>query len=144
MKKLIKYKVLDNLPAIWVALVFLLGVLLITGNTNANSHDKDTGFPDGMLTTVPVPVYCGNSFELLTTTMETFGMKYVASGDVRTGGASTGDLIGTTSFWYNENAKTGIFFMTTSGNGITCMLTYGLNFKFDEEMMLEIINEEIK
>ena len=97
-----------------------------------------------MLQAVPVPVYCAPTFEILTAVMQTFNMKYVASGDVRTGGLIQGDLIGTTSFWYNEKTNTGIFFMTMASTGLTCMMSYGINFKFEEDMMLNIINEEMK
>jgi hypothetical protein len=76
--------------------------------------------------------------------MEVFDMKYVMSGDVRNGGVEEGDLIGTSSFWYNERTKKGIFAMTMVSNGLTCMMSYGINFKFDTDMMLDIINEAIE
>ena len=110
----------------------------------AEGQVQQEGFPQGMLQAVPVPVYCAPTFEILTAVMQTFNMKYVASGDVRTGGLIQGDLIGTTSFWYNEKTNTGIFFMTMASTGLTCMMSYGINFKFEEEMMLNIINEEMK
>ena len=34
--------------------------------------------------------------------------------------------------------------MTMVSNGLTCMMSYGINFKFDQDMMLNIINEEMK
>ncbi len=127
----------------------ILSILLISctftvKDLGAEAHPKEEGFPEGMLQAVPVPVYCAPTFEILTAVMQTFNMKYVASGDVRTGGLIQGDLIGTTSFWYNEKTNTGIFFMTMASTGLTCMMSYGINFKFEEEMMLNIINEEMK
>ena len=127
----------------------LLSTLLISctftfKDLGAEAHPKEEGFPEGMLQAIPVPVYCAPTFELLTAMMEVFDMKYVMSGDVRNGGVEEGDLIGTSSFWYNERTKKGIFAMTMVSNGLTCMMSYGIDFKFDTDMMLDIINEAIE
>ena len=127
----------------------ILSILLISctftfKDLSAETHPKEEGFPEGMLQAIPVPVYCAPTFELLTAMMEVFDMKYVMSGDVRNGGVEEGDLIGTSSFWYNEKTKKGIFAMTMVSNGLTCMMSYGINFKFDTDMMLDIINEAIE
>jgi hypothetical protein len=124
--------------------VLLIGCTFTFKNANANAHPKDEGFPEGFLQAIPVPVYCAPTFQLLTAMMEVFGMKYVVSADVRTGGLPEGNLIGTTSFWYNEKSKKGIFTMTMTSTGLTCMMSFGINFKFDQDMMLDIINEELK
>ena len=34
--------------------------------------------------------------------------------------------------------------MTMVSNGLTCMMSYGIDFKFDTDMMLDIINEAIE
>ena len=127
----------------------ILSILLISctftiKDLGAEAHPKEEGFPEGMLQAIPVPVYCAPTFELLTAMMEVFDMKYVMSGDVRNGGVEEGDLIGTSSFWYNERTKKGIFAMTMVSNGLTCMMSYGIDFKFDTDMMLDIINEAIE
>jgi hypothetical protein len=127
----------------------ILSILLISctftvKDLGAEAHPKEKSFPKDMLQAVPVPVYCAPTFELLTAMMEVFDMKYVMSGDVRNGGVEEGDLIGTSSFWYNERTKKGIFAMTMVSNGLTCMMSYGINFKFDTDMMLDIINEAIE
>lgn len=126
------------LAALFVSCTFTIKDL------SAEAHPKQEGFPEGMLQAIPVPVYCAPTFELLTAMMEVFDMKYIMSGDVRTGGVPEGNLIGTSSFWYNEKTKKGIFSMTMVSNGLTCMMSYGINFKFDQDMMLNIINEEMK
>ena len=127
----------------------ILSALLISctftfKDLGAEAHPKEEGFPEGMLQAIPVPVYCAPTFELLTAMMEVFDMKYVMSGDVRTGGVPEGNVIGTSSFWYNEKTKKGIMSLTMVDTGLTCMMSYGINFKFDEGMMLNIINEEMK
>ena len=127
----------------------ILSILLISCTFSfkdvvAESHPQSEGFPEGMLQAVPVPVYCAPTFQLLTAMMEVFGMKYVTSGDVRTRCVPEGNVIGTSSFWYNEKTKKGIMSLTMVDTGLTCMMSYGINFKFDEGMMLNIINEEMK
>ena len=122
----------------------LLSCTLTFKDLGAEAHPKEEGFPEGMLQMVPVPVYCASTYDLLTAVMEVFRMKYVANGDIRKGGLSDGDKIGTSSFWYNEKTKTGIMAMTMADTGLTCMMSYGINFKFDEGMMLNIINEELQ
>ena len=127
----------------------ILSILLISctftvKDLGAEAHPKEEGFPNDMLQAIPVPVYCAPTFELLTAMMEVFDMKYIMSGDVRNGGVKEGDLIGTSSFWYNEKTKKGIMSLTMVDTGLTCMMSYGINFKFDEGMMLNIINEEMK
>ena len=128
--------------------IILSSLLLICTLTfkdlGAEAHPKEEGFPEGMLQMVPVPVYCASTYDLLTAVMEVFRMKYVANGDIRKGGLSDGDKIGTSSFWYNEKTKKGIMSLTMVDTGLTCMMSYGINFKFDEGMMLNIINEEMK
>ena len=127
----------------------ILSALLISctftfKDLGAEAHPKEKGFAEGMLQAIPVPVYCAPTFQLLAAIMDTFGMKYVMSGDVRTGGIIEGNMIGTSSFWYNEKTKKGIMSLTMVDTGLTCMMSYGINFKFDEGMMLNIINEEMK
>ena len=127
----------------------ILSALLISctftfKDLGAEAHPKEKGFAEGMLQAIPVPVYCAPTFQLLTAIMDTFGMKYVMSGDVRTGGVPEGNVIGTSSFWYNEKTKKGIMSLTMVDTGLTCMMSYGINFKFDQDMMLNIINEEMK
>ena len=124
--------------------IFLISCTFTVKDLGAEAHPKEEGFPNDMLQAIPVPVYCAPTFELLTAMMEVFDMKYVMSGDVRNGGVEEGDLIGTSSFWYNERTKKGIFAMTMVSNGLTCMMSYGIDFKFDTDMMLDIINEAIE
>jgi hypothetical protein len=107
----------------------LLSCTFTFKDLGAETHLKEKGFVEGMLQKVNIPVYCAPTFDLLTAMMETFGMKYVASGDVRTGGIIEGSMIGTSSFWYNEKTKIGIMAMTMVDTGLTCMMSYGIDFK---------------
>ena len=51
-----KNKILNNLPGIWVILVFTLGLLLISKQAQTNEHPV---FPDGVMTTQQIPIFCG-------------------------------------------------------------------------------------
>ena len=71
-------------------------------------------------------------------------MLYQGSAEVRRNGITTGDILGTMSFWYNKDTKRGVFYMTLKESQFTCLLSYGVNWSFDTDNMLDIINEEIK
>jgi len=91
----------------------------------------------------PIPVYCGSSFEVLLTTMNTFNMSFVGSGDVREQGNEEGRLLGTLSFWYNADIHKGVFYLTVPASANTCLLGYGVDWQFDTDVLLDIVNEEI-
>ena len=59
-------------------------------------------------------------------------------GEVRTGGQPFGDVIGILSFGHSYERNTGTFFMTMPGIGVngeslTCILGYGMNWKFFDD-----------
>jgi hypothetical protein len=111
----------------------------------AEEHPMVEGYPPGMLEPVMLPLYCGNSKDILTLTTLKMKMTFIMSGDVRKGGQADGDILGTMSFWYNESKKSGVYYITLGQEqNFTCLLSYGVNMKFDIDGMLDIINEEIK
>jgi len=121
------------------AITIFIGILY----AGLNKAQSEESFPPGLMTVQPVPAHCGNSFEVLLVTMKNFGMKFVGSGDVREKGLDTGVLLGTMSFWHNEMTKKGVFYMTVPMTNQTCLLSYGVNWQFDENVLLEIVNTEI-
>jgi len=121
------------------AITIFIGILY----AGLNKAQSEESFPPGLMTVQPVPAHCGNSFEVLLVTMKNFGMKFVGSGDVREKGLDTGALLGTMSFWHNEMTKKGVFYMTVPMTNQTCLLSYGVNWQFDENVLLEIVNTEI-
>jgi len=122
----------------------LLITILFVSCTFKIKADEHEGFTDNTFQTIPVPTFCGATVQVLYQIMNTFRMRFVMSGEVRSGGLSDGTMIGATSFWYNEKTNKGIYAMTMQDTGLTCMLAYGINMKFEEDMMLDIINEEMK
>jgi len=114
---------------------------LIYGSLNkAQSNEV---FPPDLLRAQSVPVYCGNSFEVLVTTMNTFKMQLLGSANVTTQGQADGRLLGTMSVWYNTDSKKGVFYLTIPQTGETCLLSYGIDWVFDTEILLDVVNDSL-
>ena len=122
-----------------IAIILFFG-LVYAGLNKAQSEEI---FPPDLLRTQMVPVYCGNSYEVLLTTMNTFGMQFLGSSDVRTQGQDDGTLLGTMSMWYNTNSKKGVFYLTIPTSGETCLMSYGIDWKFNTELLLDIVNNSL-
>ena len=123
--------------------ILLITILFVSCTFKVKAAEHE-GFTDNTFKMTPVPTYCGATVQVLYQIMNTFRMRFVMSGEVRSGGLPDGAMIGATSFWYNEKTNKGIYAMTMQDTGLTCMLAYGINMKFEEDMMLDIINEEMK
>jgi len=114
---------------------------LIYGSLNkAQSNEV---FPPDLLRAQSVPVYCGNSFEVLVTTMNTFKMELLGSSNVTVQGQPDGRLLGTMSVWYNTDNQKGVFYLTIPQTGETCLLSYGIDWVFDTEILLDVVNDSL-
>ena len=71
------------------------------------------------------------------------GMQYQGSAEVRRNGIITNDILGTMSFWYNKDNNRGVFYMTLRDTQFTCLLSYGVNWSFDTNNLLDVVNEEL-
>ena len=123
-----------------IILILLFLGIVYAGLNKAQSEET---FPPDLLRTQMVPVYCGNSYEVLLTTMNTFGMQFLGSSDVRTQGQDNGALLGTMSMWYNVISKKGVFYLTIPASGETCLMSYGIDWKFNTELLLDIVNDSL-
>tara|TARA_B100000900_G_scaffold287721_1_gene246727 strand:+ start:1926 stop:2360 length:435 start_codon:yes stop_codon:yes gene_type:complete len=123
-----------------IILVLLFLGIVYAGLNKAQSEET---FPPDLLRTQMVPVYCGNSYAVLLTTMNTFGMQFLGSSDVRTQGQDDGTLLGTMSMWYNTNSKKGVFYLTIPASGETCLMSYGIDWNFNTELLLDIVNDSL-
>ena len=45
------------------------------------------------------------------------------------------------SFWYSQETGTGSLFLTVVNNGETCLMGYGMEWEFDTDFLLDIVNE---
>ena len=122
---------------------FALGIFCAFIYATLNKAQSEETFPPDLLRTQMVPVYCGNSYAVLLTTMNTFGMQFLGSSDVRTQGQDDGTLLGTMSMWYNTNSKKGVFYLTIPASGETCLMSYGIDWTFDTELLLNIVNDSL-
>tara|TARA_B100000768_G_C10919031_1_gene224828 strand:- start:33 stop:440 length:408 start_codon:yes stop_codon:yes gene_type:complete len=106
---------------------------------NANEHSEYKE-----LEVLKVPLYCGETSFVFTTSLNIFDETPVMAGEVRYGAMPDGELLGILSFGYNELTNRGTLFMTLPTSGQTCLLGYGLNWTFfnDTIMGKKILDED--
>ena len=135
-----KNKILNNLPGIWVILVFTLGLLLISKQAQTNEHPV---FPDGVMTTQQIPIFCGSGPVVFSYATSVFKQKSVAYSEVKRSGNPNSKSFAWISFWYSEELNNGSIFLTISQTGETCMMGYGMDWIFDTELLLDIVNNSL-
>ena len=157
--KNLKNKILDNLPTIFIALVFIFGMTLTFNHAYSipnTEPEAGPNIPDTQLErkydlrqlfTKQIPVYCGDTNFVLETSAQLMLESQIIVGEVRQGGVPFGDVIGILSFGHSDERNTGTFFMTIPGIGpnnesLTCILGYGMNWQFFDHEGNKIIMEE--
>ena len=85
-----------------------------------------------------IPVFCGDSSFMLTSSIKLMEESHILVGEIREGGVPNGKVIGLLSFGHSIERDTGTFFMTLPGIGpdgqsMTCILGYGMNWKFFDD-----------
>ena len=152
MKKSIKYKILDNLPTIFVMLLFIFGMTLTFNHAQAAGVvfsstpdatkplelDKKPQYNTQGMVEQQIPVFCGDSTFILSTSAKQMEESQILVGEVREGGAPYGKVIGILSFGHSVERNSGTFFMTLPGIGpegqsMTCILGYGMNWTFFDD-----------
>jgi len=145
--KNLKNRILDNLPTIFVVLVFIFGITLTWNAAAIPNSDPEPTIPDsqlerkydlGQLFTKQIPIYCGETSFILETSAEIMLESQILVGEVRQGGQPFGDVIGILSFGHSAERNSGTFFMTIPGIGannesLTCILGFGMNWKFFDD-----------
>ena len=148
--KNLKNKILDNLPTIFVALVFIFGMTLTFNHAHSipnTQPESEPTIPDTQLErkydlrqlfTKEIPVYCGETQFILDTSAQIMLESQILIGEVRQSGQPFGDVIGILSFGHSVERNSGTFFMTipgigTNGESLTCILGYGMNWKFFDD-----------
>ena len=143
----LKNRILDNLPTIFVVLVFVFGITLTWNAAAIPNSDPEPTIPDsqlerkydlGQLFTKQIPIYCGETSFILDTSAEVMLESQILVGEVRQGGQPFGDVIGILSFGHSAERNSGTFFMTIPGVGtnnesLTCILGFGMNWKFFDD-----------
>ena len=85
-----------------------------------------------------IPVYCGDTGFIFETSSKLMEESQILVGEVRNGGQPFGNVIGILSFGHSVERNSGTFFMTIPGIGpngesMSCILGYGLNWKFFDD-----------
>ena len=85
-----------------------------------------------------IPVFCGDTGFMLETSSTLMEESQILVGEVRKDGTPYGDVIGILSFGHSIERDSGTFFMTIPGLGpkgesLTCILGYGMNWKFFDD-----------
>ena len=157
--KNLKNKILDNLPTIFVALVFIFCMTLTFNHAYSipnTQPESEPTIPDTQLErkydlrqlfTKEIPVYCCETQFILDTSAQVMLESQILIGEVRTGGQPFGDVIGILSFGHSYERNTGTFFMTIPGIGpnnesMTCILGYGMNWKFFDDEGNPVLGED--
>ena len=154
--KNLKNKILDNLLTIFV-IVFIFGSITLTWNAAAIPNaDPEPTIPDsqlerkydlGQLFTKQIPTYCGETSFILETSAQIMLESQILVGEVRQGGQPFGDVIGILSFGHSAERNSGTFFMTIPGVGtnnesLTCILGFGLNWRFFDDEGNLVLGED--
>ena len=141
----IKNKILDNLPILFITLVFIFSMTLTFNHANSIPNEDikpqlppevpEPSYKYEGLVEQNIPVYCGLSEFVLDTAEKMMGEKQVAIGQIRGGGQPFGQLLGILSFGHNLDRNSGTFMMTMPGMGpngenVSCILGYGLDWQF--------------
>ena len=85
-----------------------------------------------------IPVFCGDTSFMFETSSTLMEESQILVGEVRKGGTPYGDVIGILSFGHSIERDSGTFFMTIPGLGpngesLTCILGYGMDWKFFDD-----------
>ena len=113
------------------------GLLLSVPNANEPLDNTPQYNTEGMVQQ-QIPVFCGDSSFMLTSSIQLMKESHILVGEIREGGLPNGKVIGLLSFGHSIERDTGTFFMTLPGIGpdgqsMTCILGYGMNWKFFDD-----------
>jgi len=119
-------------------------ILIVLGFLNKALADDHPLFPNGVMRTTQVPIFCGPGSTVFGYASSLFKQQSVAWSDVRQNGDPNSESFAWVSFWYSSELKNGSMFLTIAETGETCLMGYGMDWNFDTELLLNIVNEEYK
>jgi len=121
-----------------VFVTFLIVGLFYASSIKAEEHPL---FPDGVMTTTQVPIFCGSGPVVFSYASSIFKQKAIAWSDVKESGNPNSETFAWVSFWYSEELKNGSVFLTIKETSQTCLMGYGMDWIFDTELLLDIVND---
>ena len=127
---------------------YIIGILIIVifcglvySILNQAQSEDHPLFPDGVMRTTQVPIYCGTGPVVFSYATSVFKQKSVAYSEVKRSGNPNSKSFAWISFWYSEELNNGSIFLTIRETGETCMMGYGMEWIFDTELLLDIVND---
>ena len=120
---------------IWCIIVVLS---VIAKSVQSQEHPM---FPPGVLKTQQVPIFCGPGPLVFSYASSLFKQKAIAWSDVKASGEPNAESFAWLSFWYSNELENGSVFLTIQETGETCMMGYGMDWIFDTELLLDIVND---
>jgi len=107
-------------------------------NKNIPKVEPEKKYDLNRLIQQQIPVYCGDTGFIFETSSKLMEESQILVGEVRNGGQPFGNVIGILSFGHSVERNSGTFFMTIpnigpNGESMTCILGYGLNWKFFDD-----------
>ena len=131
-------KAIRYISGIALIMVFLGLVYAVLNEAQSEEHPL---FPDGVMTTRQVPIFCGSGPVVFSYASSIFKQKAIAWSDVKESGNPNSDTFAWVSFWYSPELKNGSVFLTIKETGQTCLMGYGMDWIFDTELLLDIVND---
>ena len=127
-----------------LALTVILLTFILVGiyaSINEAYADQHPLYPPGVMNQTMSPIFCGEAQVVYNHATNTFKQIPIAWADVKTKGDPNTPAIAWVSFWYSEETDSGSMFLTVVENGETCLMGYGMQWKFDTDALLDIVNE---
>ena len=118
-------------------------ILIVLGFLNKTLADEHPLFPDGVMMTQQVPIYCGDGPIVFSYASSIFKQKAIAWSDVKASGDPNSETFAWVSFWYSDELNNGSLFLTVKETGQTCLMGYGMDWIFDTELLLDIVNKSL-
>ena len=131
-------KAIRYISGIAIIMVFLGLVYAALNEAQSENHPL---FPDGVMTTTQVPIFCGDGPLVFSYASSIFKQKSIAWLDVKSSGDPNSETFAWVSFWYSPELKNGSVFLTIKETGQTCLMGYGMDWIFDTELLLDIVND---
>ena len=133
-------KAIRYISGIALIMVFLGLVYAVLNEAQSEEHPL---FPDGVMTTTQVPIFCGSGPVVFSYASSIFKQKAIAWSDVKSSGDPNSETFAWVSFWYSDELNNGSLFLTVKETGQTCLMGYGMDWIFDTELLLDIVNKSL-
>ena len=133
-------KIYKHILALTVILLTLIFVGIYASLNQAHG-DEHPIFPPGVMKQQMAPIFCGEANVVYGHATNLFKQKPLAWADVKQQGDPDSATMAWISFWYSQETGTGSLFLTVVNNGETCLMGYGMEWDFDTDFLLDIVNE---